>query len=330
MYCIALESTDPFFNLAIEELLLKNSMEEYLILGINYPSVIIGKHQSAHREVNTKFVIEGLDIETRDYVIINCKTANGKAIKDLTVDDVNIIDAEDSDTIHRPELASVSAFLSAEISANDADINYLSAEISSNDNDIAFLSAQHDALSTSLSNVVTLSVAELQNQIISNDNDINALNISVSYLLDVDKKVMLYNGTLLSTDVVTNSRLTTFLDDNFGDVTYQFELGGMYHLSVSQSLSDVNNVSKFIGANDYIIFNKDVILSDVVFADIDLIRDAEAEALCLQVILDTKINKLSDDLSNNINSIKQNIDLSIGLLCSEISANDADITALDT
>jgi lipoate-protein ligase A len=58
MYCINLESTDPFFNLAIEELLLKNSKEEYLILGINKPSVIIGKHQSAHREVNTKFVTE--------------------------------------------------------------------------------------------------------------------------------------------------------------------------------------------------------------------------------------------------------------------------------
>ncbi|MCX6325488.1 MAG: lipoate--protein ligase [Bacteroidia bacterium] len=58
MFCITLESDDPFFNLAIEELLLKNSEEEYLILGINNPSVIIGKHQSAHKEVNTKFVIE--------------------------------------------------------------------------------------------------------------------------------------------------------------------------------------------------------------------------------------------------------------------------------
>jgi lipoate-protein ligase A len=58
MFCITLESTDPFFNLAIEEILLKNSMEDYLILGINNPSVIIGKHQSAHREVNTKFITE--------------------------------------------------------------------------------------------------------------------------------------------------------------------------------------------------------------------------------------------------------------------------------
>ncbi len=58
MFLINLESHDPFFNLALEEVLLKNSKEEYLILGINDPSVIIGKHQAAHREVNTKFITE--------------------------------------------------------------------------------------------------------------------------------------------------------------------------------------------------------------------------------------------------------------------------------
>jgi lipoate-protein ligase A len=58
MFCINLPFNDPFFNLALEEVLLKNSKEDYLILGINKPSVIIGKHQSAHREVNTKFVSE--------------------------------------------------------------------------------------------------------------------------------------------------------------------------------------------------------------------------------------------------------------------------------
>jgi lipoate-protein ligase A len=58
MFCITLESTDPFFNLAIEELLLKNSKEEYLILGINNPSVILGKHQVAHKEINTRYVVE--------------------------------------------------------------------------------------------------------------------------------------------------------------------------------------------------------------------------------------------------------------------------------
>lgn len=58
MLCITLESSDPFFNLSIEEVLLKNSKDEYLILGINNPSVIIGKHQSAHKEINTRFIEE--------------------------------------------------------------------------------------------------------------------------------------------------------------------------------------------------------------------------------------------------------------------------------
>jgi lipoate---protein ligase len=58
MLCIIQESDDPFFNLAIEEVLLKNSEEEYLILGINKTAVIIGKHQSAHRETSTKFIFE--------------------------------------------------------------------------------------------------------------------------------------------------------------------------------------------------------------------------------------------------------------------------------
>jgi lipoate-protein ligase A len=58
MFCIIQESDDASFNLAVEELLLKSSKEEYLIICINNPSVIIGKHQVVHREINTRFVFE--------------------------------------------------------------------------------------------------------------------------------------------------------------------------------------------------------------------------------------------------------------------------------
>jgi lipoate-protein ligase A len=58
MLCLNLESEDPCLNLAIEEVLLKNSKEDYFILGINTPSVVIGKHQTPHREINTGFVTE--------------------------------------------------------------------------------------------------------------------------------------------------------------------------------------------------------------------------------------------------------------------------------
>ena len=58
MRSIFLGTHDPFFNLALEEVLLKSRKEEYLILGINDPSVIIGKHQVANREACTRFVTE--------------------------------------------------------------------------------------------------------------------------------------------------------------------------------------------------------------------------------------------------------------------------------
>ena len=58
MLCINLESTDPFFNLAVDEYLLKNRTEDFLLLGVNDRSMIIGKHQVVHREVDTRVVTE--------------------------------------------------------------------------------------------------------------------------------------------------------------------------------------------------------------------------------------------------------------------------------
>lgn len=58
MLCINLISTDPFFNLAVDEYLLKSKKEDFLVLSVNNPSVIIGKHQVAHRESDTGFVTE--------------------------------------------------------------------------------------------------------------------------------------------------------------------------------------------------------------------------------------------------------------------------------
>jgi lipoate-protein ligase A len=56
MFLINLESTDPFFNLAVDEYLLKDRQEDFMVLGINDTSIIVGKHQIAHRETNTRFI----------------------------------------------------------------------------------------------------------------------------------------------------------------------------------------------------------------------------------------------------------------------------------
>jgi lipoate-protein ligase A len=56
MLCIKSISTDPYFNLAMEEFLLKETDREYFLTYINEPSVIIGKHQNAYAEINFDFI----------------------------------------------------------------------------------------------------------------------------------------------------------------------------------------------------------------------------------------------------------------------------------
>lgn len=58
MYYIFSDSHNPVFNLAVDEILLKKSSGEFLIVGINSPVVVAGKHQCVHRETDTKFISE--------------------------------------------------------------------------------------------------------------------------------------------------------------------------------------------------------------------------------------------------------------------------------
>jgi lipoate---protein ligase len=56
MLSIYSESHDPFFNLALEEYLLQSRKENFLILSINDPCAVVGKHQVVHREVNAQYI----------------------------------------------------------------------------------------------------------------------------------------------------------------------------------------------------------------------------------------------------------------------------------
>jgi lipoate-protein ligase A len=58
MLGICSDSNDPFFNLAVEDYLLHERKEDFLLLNINDPCVVVGKHQVVHREVNTRFIEE--------------------------------------------------------------------------------------------------------------------------------------------------------------------------------------------------------------------------------------------------------------------------------
>lgn len=56
MYIIDNTSDNAYFNIATEEYLLKNKNEDFFVLYINPPSIIIGKNQNTLAEINTEYV----------------------------------------------------------------------------------------------------------------------------------------------------------------------------------------------------------------------------------------------------------------------------------
>lgn len=58
MLCLYNKNTDPYFNLACEEYILKSFDEEFFMLWRNSPCVVIGKNQNALSEINREYVKE--------------------------------------------------------------------------------------------------------------------------------------------------------------------------------------------------------------------------------------------------------------------------------
>ncbi len=58
MHCFINKRTDPCFNLAMEEYLLKQSDKEYFILYRNDPCIVVGKHQNTLAEINLEYIMD--------------------------------------------------------------------------------------------------------------------------------------------------------------------------------------------------------------------------------------------------------------------------------
>ncbi|MDP2424542.1 MAG: lipoate--protein ligase family protein, partial [Bacteroidales bacterium] len=58
MLCINRNETDPWFNLAAEEYVLRSFTDDCFMLWRNEPSIIVGKHQNTLAEINHNFVRE--------------------------------------------------------------------------------------------------------------------------------------------------------------------------------------------------------------------------------------------------------------------------------
>jgi len=60
------ENNDPYFNLAAEEFLLRNTREEIFILWQSIPAVVVGKHQNALAEINYRYTTaQGIAVARR-------------------------------------------------------------------------------------------------------------------------------------------------------------------------------------------------------------------------------------------------------------------------
>jgi lipoate-protein ligase A len=58
MRCIRSHTSNPFFNLAAEEFLLKSFSDDLYFQYLNSPCVVIGKHQNAQAEIDVKYLAE--------------------------------------------------------------------------------------------------------------------------------------------------------------------------------------------------------------------------------------------------------------------------------
>ena len=58
MICIQDKNTDPYFNLAAEEYVLKNFKDDVFMLWRNDNAIIVGKHQNTLSEINLEYVKE--------------------------------------------------------------------------------------------------------------------------------------------------------------------------------------------------------------------------------------------------------------------------------
>lgn len=77
MLCIQNSNTNPYFNLAAEEYILRNFKENCFMLWRNAPSIIVGKHQNTLAEINIDYVKEN------DINVVRRLSGGGAVFHDL-------------------------------------------------------------------------------------------------------------------------------------------------------------------------------------------------------------------------------------------------------
>src|SRR5690625_7308744 len=77
MLCIYHESTDPYFNIATDEYILKHLEEDCFMLWRNDNAIIIGQYQNALAEINYDYV------KAHDIKVVRRLSGGGAVYHDL-------------------------------------------------------------------------------------------------------------------------------------------------------------------------------------------------------------------------------------------------------
>ncbi|MDR2040507.1 MAG: lipoate--protein ligase [Bacteroidales bacterium] len=93
MLCINDHHTDPYFNLAAEEYVLKNFEENCFMLWRNEPSVIVGRHQNTLAEINVDYV------KQNDIKVVRRLSGGGAVFHDLGNINFTFIENKESDKL---------------------------------------------------------------------------------------------------------------------------------------------------------------------------------------------------------------------------------------
>ncbi|MBE7036038.1 MAG: lipoate--protein ligase [Ruminococcaceae bacterium] len=84
------ESTDPYFNLAAEEFLIKNMQEEIFMLWQNHETIVIGRNQNTMGEINYDYVKE------HDIRVVRRMSGGGAVFHDMgNINFTFIVNSED-------------------------------------------------------------------------------------------------------------------------------------------------------------------------------------------------------------------------------------------
>lgn len=239
------------------------------------------------------------------------------------------------------EIQDLSSALSGNIdSLSDrlsTEIQDLSASLSGDINSLSDrLSVEIQDLSTSLSIDLSALSNDLQLQINSNDFVIAEISGKADFLLQVGHKSVEYWGSLIDYNPILDDSDTTprsdytvsaFFNNTLHKDDFFLKQGFVFKLSSDQTLSirvDDVDYTKTYCVDDYLIINKDVILSNLTFDDIDVIRNSEKELADLKAeltnLIDSNYSEF-EDLSSDVYQLSSEVSNVVSVALDDLSAH---------